>query len=190
MILKKKIDALLEDLKTKRNQKTEDALKEEFEFNTIENYTFNIKETGRYNFNDNFTYVETFDVKNELVKKAGRNFIVEIGKLLTQQINLSEKTRHRKENGYMSYARSYNNEITLNIPEGYTISGIDKLNKNIDNETGAFVSKATISNDKLIITTSKHYKHNYEPHANWNLMVAFLDAAHQFTNEKILLKKK
>lgn len=166
------------------------AVKEIFEIEDLENYSYNFKNLGRFDKTDDFAFEEKFDIKEQFIKKAGKNYILEIGKFISGQINILEDEKLRKENIYMNYPRALINEITLNIPEGYTVSGIDKLNKNIDNQTGAFISKAEIVENKLIIKTSKFYKHNYEPHTNWDLMVAFLDAAHQFTNEKILLKKK
>ena len=96
----------------------------------------------------------------------------------------------RKENIHLNYPKSFNYNIKIKIPEGYSVSGLDKLNISIDNSTGAFISNTKIEGDSLIIKTSKQYKNNYEPNSNWNLMLEFLDAAHQFTNEKILLKKK
>lgn len=89
----------------------------------------------------------------------------------------------------MAYPRSFNYQITLNIPDGYTVAGLDKLNKSVDNETGAFISTAKLEGNQLIIKTSKQYKNYYEPNSNWNKMILFLDEANQFTNEKILLKK-
>lgn len=186
---KNKFNALKKTLKEKQKEKFEKHIKTDFNFEDIENYTYDIIKTGRYSFDSYFSYTESFTVKNELIKKAGPNYIIEIGKLLTSQIDLTEKERHRKENIYMTYPRSYNHVITFNIPEGYTISGVDKLNKFVDNSTGAFISNAKIEGNTLIINTSKQYKNNYEPNSNWSLMVDFLDTAFQFTNEKILLKK-
>ena len=76
------------------------------------------------------------------------------------------------------------------IPDGYIVSGLDKLNKSVDNEAGSFESTAKVENNVLVITTLKKYKTNYQPNSNWNLVLEFIDAADQFTNEKILLKKK
>ena len=89
----------------------------------------------------------------------------------------------------MAYPRSFENEIVFEIPAGYTVSGLEKLNVNVVNTTGQFVSTATINGNKLIIKTSKQYNNYFEPNSNWPKMIAFLDAAYQFTQEKILLKK-
>lgn len=89
----------------------------------------------------------------------------------------------------MSFPRSFENEITFNIPEGYSVSGLEKLNKKVENETGGFVSTAEVKGNQLVIKTLKYYKNYFEPNTNWNKMIQFLDAAYQFTQEKVLLKK-
>ncbi|GAA4244007.1 hypothetical protein [Winogradskyella damuponensis] len=187
---KKELDALAEKIKAKQVERFEKSAKAEFQVEDIEDYTYEINETGRYALDSYLKFTESFKIKNALIKKAGPNYILEIGKLIGGQIDLEEKERQRTSNIYTTNARSFNYNITLNIPEGYTVNGLDKLNKTIDNETGAFISSAKVEGNQLIISTSKQYKHNFEPNTNWSKMIAFLDEANQFTNEKILLKKK
>lgn len=187
---KKELDALAEKIKEKQKEKFENSAKVEYSVEDIEDYTYAISNTGRYALNDNFVYSESFKAKNALIKKAGPNYIIEIGKLIGGQIDLEEKERTRTADVNVSNARSFDYNITFNIPDGYTVAGIDKLNKSVDNETGAFISTAVIDGNQLIIKTTKQYKHNFEPKSNWNKMIAFLDEAKQFTNEKILVKKQ
>ncbi|WP_299227889.1 DUF3857 domain-containing protein [uncultured Psychroserpens sp.] len=187
---KKEMDALSAKLKTKQKERFEEAIKGEYGVEDVEDYTYEINENGRYSLESYFTFTESFKAKNALIKKAGPNYILEIGKLIGGQIDLDEKERKRTENVYMPYPRSFNYSITLNIPEGYTVAGLDKLNKTVDNATGAFISTAKIEDNTLIVNTSKQYKNYYEPNSNWDMMIAFLDEANQFTNEKVLLKKK
>ncbi|MBR9914460.1 MAG: DUF3857 domain-containing protein [Algicola sp.] len=184
------INALIDKLKTKQKESFENATKGEYGVENIEDYTFNINENGRFSFDDYFTFTESFSAKDGLIKKAGPNVIVEIGQLIGGQIDLNEKERQRTADIHMPYPRSFNYTIKLNIPIGYTVSGLENLTKNVDNETGAFISSATMEGNQLIVKTSKQYKHNFEPKENWNKMIAFLDEAHQFTEEKILLKKQ
>lgn len=186
----KKFKALKEKLKENQKEQFIKLVQIEFDIKDIEDYIYNIDDTGRYGFDTYFTFNESFKIKDKFIKKAGPNYIVEIGKLIGGQVDLTEKERKRIENIHMSYPRVFNYVIKFNIPEGYTVSGLDKLKKSVDNKTGAFISDAKIEGNILIITTSKQYKNNYEPNSNWPLVVNFLDAANQFTNEKILLKKK
>ncbi|MFT5846144.1 MAG: hypothetical protein ACJARX_000592 [Psychroserpens sp.] len=185
----KELTALNEKLRTKQKERFEETAKGEYACDDIEDYTYSIDANGRFSLDSYFTFTESFKAKNALIKKAGPNYIMEIGKLIGGQIDLTEKERDRSANIYMTYPKSFNYQITLNIPDGYTVAGLDKLNKSVDNETGAFISTAKLEGNLLIINTSKQYKNYFEPNSNWDKMILFLDEANQFTNEKILLKK-
>jgi hypothetical protein len=90
----------------------------------------------------------------------------------------------------MSSPRSYHNEVTVEIPEGYIVDGLEKLMYNVDNETGGFTSSAQVAEDgTLKIKTKKWYAHQYEKAEDWPKMLEFLEAAYHFTQTKILLKK-
>jgi hypothetical protein len=138
---------------------------------------------------DPFVFKEDFTIKSSILKKTGPNYVLEIGKLIGEQTHVEEKDRTRKYNISIQYPRSFTENITLTIPAGYTVSGLEKLNKKVENATGGFVSTAKVEGDKLIITANKYYINYSEPAANWKSMVEFLDAAYQFTQEKVLLKK-
>lgn len=183
------LEAVIEKLQENQKKDFIAIAKNEYSIPEISDYTYSIKALGRYAFEDPFTFTETFTAKDALIKKAGPNYIVEVGKLIGGQIDILDEERKRVENIHMNYPRSYNYAITLNIPDGYSVSGLAKLNKNVANKTGAFISTATLEGNQLLITSSKQYKNNYEDNADWPLMMAFLDEAFQFTNEKILLKK-
>ncbi|RZJ55047.1 MAG: DUF3857 domain-containing protein [Flavobacterium sp.] len=184
----KEFEALKNKLRDLKKESDKKAISEEFEFE-IENPTLTITNTGRYGSETPFSYDEEFTIKNNFIKKAGENYIIEIGKMLTNQVEIDKKEADRKNNVYMPFPRSFENEIVFEIPSGYKVSGIEKLNKNVQNSTGEFTSNAVIKDNKLVITTKKLYANYYEPNANWNKVTLFLEAAYQFSQEKILLKK-
>jgi len=186
----KEIDALIKKYKERIKESLVKSAKQELSVSKIENYDYNIKSTGRYDFDSYFSYQESYTIKDQFIKKAGPNYILEIGKFIGGQIELKEDQKNRDENINMAYARTFNYDINLKIPEGYTVNGLDKLNKSVENATGTFVSSATIEGENLVVKTKKEYKSAFVPSKNWELMVDFLNEAHQFTNEKILLKKK
>ncbi|PKB15724.1 DUF3857 domain-containing protein [Flavobacterium sp. 5] len=185
----KEYDAFISKLKEQLSEKYKKDISEEFGFE-IEDYTFSTVNTGRYGTNSPLILNEGFAIKKDLIKKAGNNYIFEIGKFLTKQVEITKKEKDRKNNVYSPYPRSYENEIVFEIPSGYTASGIEKLNKKVQNETGEFISTAKIEGNKLTIKTSKKYNKYYWPNADWKKMISFLDEAYQFTQEKVLLKKK
>jgi hypothetical protein len=184
----KEMDALINKLKDKQKEDFKKAASNEYDLE-IEDHSYAIKNTGRFGSNSPFTCEENFVIKNNLIKRAGENYIVEIGKMLTGQVEIEKKEKERKNNVYLPFPRSFENEIIFEVPIGYSVSGIDKLNKKVENETGGFSSVATLDGNKLVIKTTKYYNNYYEPNKNWGKMVLFLDAAYQFTQEKILLKK-
>ena len=127
----------------------------------------------------------------KLISKAGRNYIVEIGKIIGEQIKLdSSEIKTRQADIWMPFARTIENTITLNIPSGYTVNGLQDLNANVDNESGSFISTAKIEGDKLIITTRKLYKKSFDKKEAWPNYIAFLEPAYKFSQTKIVLKKK
>jgi hypothetical protein len=182
------INAVVNKLKDQQKEAFKKSTGDEYDF-AIDDHSLTIKNTGRFGKKSALEYDENFTIKNNLIKKAGENYLVEIGKLITSQIEIDKKEKERKNNIYMIYPRSFENEITLEIPAGYTVAGLDKLNKKVENETGGFVSSAVVTGNKLVIKTNKYYKNYYEPNSNWNKMIQFLDASYQFTQEKVLLKK-
>jgi hypothetical protein len=155
----------------------------------IENLEYKLLNSGRFEQNDTLQYREMFTLKGNYLKKAGNNYTFDIGKFLTSQLEIKEDEYIRDYNIYQNHPRSYKTHIEFEIPSGYSVTGLDKLNKNIKNETGSFISSAEIKGNLLVIHTSKEYYNYFEPKENWLKMVEFLDAAYQFTQEKILLKK-
>lgn len=184
----KEFDAII--AKSKENQKKAftNSIQEEYEIE-VDDYTMELKNTGRFGKNEPMQYTESFKIKDHFIKKAGNNIIVELGKFLTSQIEISKKEIDRTNNIYMTFPRQIEQEIQLEIPAGYTVSGLEKFNVKVENETGGFISIATQEGNKIIIKTTKYYSNYYEPNSNWKKMINFLEVAYQFTQEKILLKK-
>jgi len=91
---------------------------------------------------------------------------------------------------WLPNARTIENNIVINIPAGYTVEGLQELNMSVDNESGAFISTAKTEDGKLIISTRKLYKKNFDKKELWPNYVAFLEAGYKFSQAKVVLKKK
>jgi len=150
---------------------------------------YKVEKLGVRHTDPDFIYSSKFNLEGA-IKKAGNNMIIDIGKLEGSQLKISADQRKRKLDIYQSFARSLQWTITLQIPDGYTAEGINELNKKVENETGYFISEATSDGKAVTINVKKSYNHAYEPAANWEKMLAFIDAANEWNNAKILLKKK
>lgn len=134
-------------------------------------------------------YSSSFNLAG-MVKKAGNNMIVEIGKIQGEPLTIKTEQRKRDLDIYMSYPRSIEYHIEFKIPDGYTAEGIETLNKKVVNSTGFFTAEATVNGQNINIKVKKHYLNAYEPSSNWGKMIEFIDASSEWTNAKFLLKKK
>jgi hypothetical protein len=171
-----------------RKEIFEKSLKEELDVDKYED--FELVQDGRYGDTAMLQYKEKFSLK-KLLSKAGKNYIFEVGKLIGDQIKLEQsELAARQVDIWLPHARTIENNITVAIPAGYSIEGLQELNVNVDNESGGFVSSAKVDNDKLIINTKKVYKKNFDKKEAWPNYVAFLEPAYKFSQSKIVLKKK
>ncbi len=124
------------------------------------------------------------------VKKGGNNYIVDIGKFIGEQLQLKPEQLKRSVDVYMPFARSFEFIITLDIPEGYTVEGVDKLISNVSNETGRFVTEAKVEGNRLGVKVTKVYSHAFEKASQWEQLTAVIKAASDFNTAKILLRKQ
>ena len=171
-----------------RKELFEKDIKTEFDVDRYED--FELIRDGRYGDTAWLQYKEKFTVK-KLVSKAGRNYILELGKMIGDQIKLdSNEMKTRQTDVWIPYARTLENTIILNIPKDYVVEGIQDLNMSVDNESGAFVSTAKLDGDKLIVTTRKVYKKSFDKKELWPNYIGFLEPAYKFSQAKIVLKKK
>ncbi len=194
-IKKKSKEKVRTKIKAKRETQEEQQL-EAFEANAksdmdmpIKSYDdFEIISLGRMK-EEELSFKESFQLEG-LVKRAGKNYILEAGKLIGGQVALKEKEKERQADIYMPFSRSFINQIKIRLPNGYTVEGLENLNKKVENATGGFVSDANVADGFLEIKTLKYYKNNFEKADNWPLLMEFLEASYKFTQEKVLLKKQ
>ncbi len=160
-----------------------------FDFKVDEVTKIDVKSIGNKADNTVFEYSNEFIVKDGLIKKAGRNIILQAGKLYGKQLHIDQKDMDRTENIYKYYPNKNKYTIKITIPEGYKVKGLEHFNKSIKNETGSFVSTAKQEGNNVIIKVEEIYKHIYEQNSNWKKLVDILSESYQFTQEKLLLKK-
>jgi hypothetical protein len=135
-----------------------------------------------------FEYEGTFKMEN-LVKKAGDNFILEAGILIGSYNKIDERNRNRRISIFMLCPRIYTWDITINIPKGYKVRGVENFNKELKNETGSFNCTVQSDNNKVEIKTALTYYHNFEDAANWNKLAELMDAMYNLSTQKLLFEK-
>ena len=151
---------------------------------------FELLQDGRSGDSAMLKYKEKFSLK-KLISKAGKNYIFEAGKLIGGQLKLEpDELKERKTDIWIPSAITIENTITVNIPEGYTVDGLQDLNMNIDNTSGTFISTTAVTGNKLLITTKKIYKNTFDKKEAWPNYIAFLEPAYKLSQAKVVLKKK
>lgn len=177
-------------------QKARAGLKEVFKTEIREQFrdepksvdSWKIIQSGIYHAAPDMIYTTRFSM-DKMVKKAGDNYLFDIGKLAGSQLDVTDKQRKRMENVYMPYARSLTNVIEIEIPKGYQAEGLENLNMKTDNSAGLFESSATITDNKLVLKVSKTYKKSFLKLQEWPQLLEMLDKAVSFSEQKLLLKK-
>lgn len=191
----KRKSALAEEYKNafaqaRKGQKDDftEEIKDQFDLTPKDVLSFGVEKMGLRHTDPDFVYNATFTLEG-LIKRAGNNYILDAGKLIGSQLRVKPEQRDRKVDIYQPFARSFEYDIALMIPKGYTLEGADKLNRQIDNECGSFTVSATLEADKLKLYIRKVYKNSFEPVANWGNLLQVIDAATDFGSQKLLLKK-
>ena len=171
-----------------RKEIFEKSLKEDLDVDKYED--FELLKDGRYGDTAMLQFKEKFTLK-KLLSKAGKNYIFEVGKLIGDQIKLEpSELAGRQVDIWIPHARTIENNISITIPPGYFVEGLQDLNATVDNESGSFICTAKLENGRVMISSKKIYKRNFDKKEAWPNYVAFLESAYKFSQAKIVFKKK
>ncbi len=154
----------------------------------VEYGRFELISSGRCDQKPVLEYKETFKLRAEHVKKAGKKLLLNIPGLVGSQLQVKGDERIRNNDIDVTYPRQLNWIINFTIPKGYTADGLQNLNFQVDNEAGSFNSTATLTQGVLTIQVKKAYKTRNIPRERWDKMLAFVDAAYNFSQKMILLR--
>ncbi len=162
----------------------------EEEYNTkVEKYdNFRVQQDGRSFKKKSLRYNEDFTLSG-LTAVAGKDLIVSLPALMGSQTRISKEERSRTLPVDLRYPRKVLWHITMAIPAGYTVKGLESLNKETDNATGSFISTAVVEGDKLIIDIRKIYKAGQLNNSDWPALLQMMDEAYNFSQSKVVLKK-
>jgi len=177
--------------KERENQKDyfKDDVKDQYDQEPKELVSYKVINDGLSAEKPAFEYSEIFTMDN-FVKKAGNNFIFDIGKLMGSYKRLDEKENNRTLDVFMPSARKLIYECSVTIPDGYTAKGIEELNKKTETDIAAFQTTAKLEGNTVTLTITRSYTNNFEPAANWPKLASVINAAADFTSLKLLLEKK
>lgn len=138
----------------------------------------------------NFVYHVDY-VMDGMVKRAGNNYLLSVGKLIGSSLKLEGKDRERIDDVWrkMAFVDKWNIEIPL--PQGYKVSAeaLKKIETSVANECGEFTVKATAGNESVKVYVRKCFAHRVEPVSNWSKLLALVDACSAFTDKQMVIAK-
>lgn len=138
----------------------------------------------------NFVYHVDY-VMDGMVKRAGNNYLLSVGKLIGSSLKLEGKDRERIDDVWrkMAFVDEWNIEIPL--PQGYKVSAeaLKKIETSVANECGEFTVKATAGNESVKLYVRKCFAHRVEPVSNWNKLLALVDACSAFADKQMVIAK-
>ncbi len=181
------LDQQAEEMSRERDLYMKDETMAEMQ-GTVENYKpIKILSHGRSHQSPVLAYVQEFDIV-DYIQKAGNNYLIDIGKTIGSQVEILEEGKTRSKDIRMPYARTFRSEVKLKIPEGYSVEGLESLNTSVANSAGLFTGTAVLEKGYLKINTEKKYLKAFLPKEDWPLILDFLEAAYNFTQQKVVLK--
>lgn len=138
----------------------------------------------------NFVYHVDY-VMDGMVKRAGNNYLLSVGKLIGSSLKLEGKDRERIDDVWrkMAFVDEWNIEIPL--PQGYKVSAeaLKKIETSVANKCGEFTVKATAGNESVKVYVRKCFAHRVEPVSNWSKLLALVDACSAFADKQMVIAK-
>lgn len=165
----------------------EDQLKQDFD-DVIKYDRFRLVQDGRHMRKQELIFEEDYTL-GEMVLYAGKSILVKLPGFLTNQLKLSGEERIRNYDAYLGVQKSFDYQIKFTVPTGYKVLGLKELNQVVENETGSFKSEAKLENGIVTIQAVKTYKQSKVSREDWPKMLEWIDAANNFSKQKILLRQ-
>ncbi|MCK5815464.1 MAG: DUF3857 domain-containing protein [Flavobacteriaceae bacterium] len=143
----------------------------------------------------NLPYIVNSTIESStLIQDAGGSYIFEVGKIIGTQSELYQEKK-RENPIEMQYPNQYNYSITVAIPEGYSLDGLESLviNKElvIDGiKLCWWHSNYEIKDNQLVITIEESYRVNDFPIEHYEGFRQVINAASDFNKAAILFTEE
>ena len=178
--------ALLDEFKERKPLYMKELVEKDLEA-SIRYKQFDMTNEGRSYKKPELMFKETFQVGDK-IRKAGKKLLINLPGLMGGQLQIKKEETERSFDIDVRYPRKLRWQMNLTIPDGYTVEGLEDLKVNVDNETGSFISTATLSGNVITLDIQKVYKQKNISKEKWPLMLEFVQAAYNFSHKLILLR--
>lgn len=153
-----------------------------------------IKNTNLNSDEVNKPFVITTDiVLKSVLERAGKKYLFKVGELIGPQVEMYNE-RPRQYAIDMGNAHAYKRVMKVRIPEGYKVSGLESLNRNITDGKPdpimGFISNYKLEGNLLTINIDEFYKEVLQPVDIFPTFQKIINAAADFNKVTLLLEKK
>lgn len=129
-----------------------------------------------------------------LVEQAGNDMLIRIGETIGEQSEMYQSTE-RKLPVVVSEVHNYFRRIVLEIPEGYSVSGLEELNMKVEmlnngRVSCCFISWYELQGNRLLVYSREYYTENGYPASRFEEFRKVINAAADFNKKTIILSKK
>lgn len=161
---------------------------------TIIKQTLEGKEVDLSEDPDSYFRIKTNYKAPSLIEQAGDDYLISVGKLIGRQSELYQEAK-RQTNITIDAPSYYNHELTVQIPEGYTCSGLEAIR--IDNEVKIndkpvvwFKSDYTVTGNTLTIKVNEVYSVLSLPKEKYDGFRKVINSAADFNKVVVVLQPK
>lgn len=162
--------------------------------NKKENENFKTGNEGTANVGKNPFLLEFKYSGNELVQKAGNNYLLSLGQVIGKQMELYQQNK-RLFPVEIDYPHAYNRKIKVILPPNVETKNLDKINMNkslvLDNKTEAqFKSSYTKTGNEVTVENTEFYNIVYYPLDKFEEYKTVINAAADFNKIVVILTQK
>jgi hypothetical protein len=138
--------------------------------------------------------VEAEIKSTQLIERAGNKILIKVGEVIGPQVEMYQP-KPRQLPVILEFPHALDREITLNIPNGYSVKNLNDLNINVVSksnsvETMGFTSSYTSTGDVVKIHVHEFYKQLSYPVKDFEEFKKVINASADFNKVVLILEKK
>ncbi len=130
---------------------------------------------------------------NSIIERAGKNYLFKIGKIIGEQVEMYQE-KERQNDAEIEFPHQYTRHISFNIPDGYSVKGLEHLKINIayedeDGKLMGFVSDYSITGQEVKVEINEYYKKTTYPLTIFEDFRKVINAAADFNKIIVVFEK-
>jgi hypothetical protein len=177
----------------KRDEIAKEMLRISEKDEKINNFKYENNDFKYLTMEDNPLKISAIIYATNQIEKAGNKYLFKIGELIGRQAEMYQENE-RQFDIEIPNPHQYTRNIEIDIPAGYKVNNLDKLNMHVvatyqGRETCKFVSKYTLKDTKLEVNVFEVYNESQTSKSVYEDYRKVINAAADFNKIVIILEK-